>query len=88
MSVTRADQDDRFFNITTVRYGINSKSWNQVGVGDAYYGANRPIQSAHPGGAQVNMADGSVRFLDELLDLPTLYNLSNRADGKSISHEY
>jgi prepilin-type N-terminal cleavage/methylation domain-containing protein/prepilin-type processing-associated H-X9-DG protein len=88
MGVTRLDFDNRFFNITTVRYGVNSKAWNQVGVGDTFYGANRPIQSAHPGGAHVALADGSVRFLNEDLDLATFYNLCNRADGKTISTEY
>ena len=87
MAVTRVSQDDRFFNITTVRYPVNSKSWNQIGVGDQYYGANRPILSAHPGGAHVAMADGSVRFLNEDLQLETFYNLCNRADGKSNSND-
>ncbi len=76
--------DNRFFNGTTVRYAINDKNWNNVGVGSTYYGCNRPIQSAHPGGVNVVMVDGSVHFLDDSLDLKTLYNLSNRDDGHSI----
>ncbi len=77
--------DDRWFNSTTVRYAVNHKSWNSSGVGDEYYGCNRPIQSAHPGGAQAALADGSVRLLNQNLDLQTFYNLSNRDDGKTIS---
>ena len=73
--------DDRWFNSTTVRYPINHKNWNASGVGNKYYGCNRPIQSAHPGGASVAIADGSVRFLSESLDLQTLFDLCNRADG-------
>ncbi|MBN2294263.1 MAG: DUF1559 domain-containing protein [Pirellulales bacterium] len=39
---------------------------------------------AHPGGAQVAFADGSVRFLNEDLELQTFYNLSNRDDGQTL----
>jgi prepilin-type processing-associated H-X9-DG protein len=74
--------DKRFFNGTTVRYPINSIAWNQKGVGDQYYATNRPIQSAHTGGANVLLADGSVHFLAQGLDLQTLFNLSNRDDRK------
>jgi len=74
--------DERYFNGTTVRYPINSKSWNQVGVGEEYYACNRPIQSAHPGGANALLGDGSVHYLSQSLALQTLYNLSNRDDRK------
>jgi prepilin-type processing-associated H-X9-DG protein len=77
--------ENRYFNGTSVRYGINNKIWNQKGVGDEYYGANRPIQSAHPGGANVLLGDGSVRFLSQSLQLQTLYNLCNRDDGNMVS---
>ena len=48
--------DDRWVNTTTVRYGVNHRSWNSTGVGEEYYACNRPIQAAHPGGAQVDEA--------------------------------
>ncbi len=76
--------ENRWFNATTVRYAINERNWNLVGVGSTYYGQNRPIQSAHPGGAQVGLGDGSVRFVAQSLDLPTLYNLCNRDDGNVV----
>ncbi len=75
------NEDDRWFNTTTVRYPINHKAWNSTGVGDEFYGCNRPIQSAHPGGAMVVLGDGSVRFLSESLDLQTFFDLCNRNDG-------
>jgi prepilin-type N-terminal cleavage/methylation domain-containing protein/prepilin-type processing-associated H-X9-DG protein len=71
----------RNWNTTSVRYSINSKAWNQTGVGDAYYGCNRPIQSVHSGGANVALADGSVRFLAQEINLTLLYTLANRNDG-------
>ena len=78
------NEDDRWFNTTTVRYPINHKAWNSTGVGDQYYGCNRPLQSAHPGGAHVVLGDGSVRFLSESLDLQTLFDLCNRDDGNVL----
>lgn len=78
------DSDDRWFNTTTIRYGINYRIWNSPGIGDEYYGCNRPIQSAHPGGAHGLKVDGSVHFFNESIALQTLFNLCNRDDGKVI----
>jgi prepilin-type N-terminal cleavage/methylation domain-containing protein/prepilin-type processing-associated H-X9-DG protein len=39
------------------------------------------LKSAHPGGVHVAMADGSARFISENIDLTTLQNLADRADG-------
>ena len=71
---------DRNFNVTCV---INAP------LGDATYqaygvescGTNRPIISAHPGGSQVVMADGSVQFLSNSIDIFTVYDMANRSDG-------
>jgi prepilin-type N-terminal cleavage/methylation domain-containing protein/prepilin-type processing-associated H-X9-DG protein len=76
--------EDRWFNSTTVRYGIGHKDWGSPGVGVQYYGCNRPIQSAHPGGAHVAMGDGSVHFLAEGTDLQLFYSLCNRDDRNVI----
>lgn len=75
------DDWDRDYNITTIIHGINEKTWVNFGVA-GNCGPNRPIQSAHPGGAHVLLADGSVRLLDEQIDMPSWYNLVNRDDGK------
>ena len=42
------------------------------------------IWSDHPGGAQALFADGSVRFLDELLELAVLRAICTRAHGDSV----
>ena len=85
MGTTPSDAiDDRWFNTTTVRYPINHRAWNSTGVGEEYYACNRPIQSAHPGGAHVLLGDGSVHFLSESLALQTLFNLANRDDGNTL----
>jgi prepilin-type N-terminal cleavage/methylation domain-containing protein/prepilin-type processing-associated H-X9-DG protein len=44
--------------------------------------------SGHGGGANVVMADGSVRFLSDSLSLATLQALSTRAGGEVISEPY
>jgi prepilin-type processing-associated H-X9-DG protein len=43
-------------------------------------GANTPLNSAHPGGVNVALADGSVRFLADDMSLDTLGRLATRDD--------
>ncbi|MEA1951549.1 MAG: DUF1559 domain-containing protein [Planctomycetota bacterium] len=75
----------RPFNYTVVLHRINEKSWNATGIqGNYAFGANRPIQSAHPGGAQVVLCDGAVWFLQESMEIQTLYDLANRDDGNPM----
>jgi prepilin-type N-terminal cleavage/methylation domain-containing protein/prepilin-type processing-associated H-X9-DG protein len=77
------DDWDRDFNITTVIHGVNDKQWTNFGVA-GMCGPNRPIQSAHPGGAHILMTDGSVRLLDEQVNVEVWYNLVNRDDGNEL----
>ena len=74
---------DRDFNITCVINRLGDKSFGSEGVA-GNCGPNRAIQSSHPGGATVGMADGSVRFVGESIDIYTLYNLATRNDGKIL----
>ena len=76
--------DLRTWNVTTLRYAINNRTWENVGVGDTHYGQNKPLDSAHTGGVNAALCDGSVRFIRDSLDLPTLYNLGNRDDGNVV----
>ena len=75
---------ERHFNLTCVIHPIGETSFSALGVG-GNCGPNRPIMSAHSGGAQVLMADGSVQFLTQGLQIQTLYNLANRDDGNVVS---
>ncbi len=79
--------ENRNWNLTSVRYKINDKTWENKGVSEVYYGQNRPLQSAHTGGINAVFMDGGVRFLTDSLSLQTLYNLSNIDDGK-VSTDY
>lgn len=96
----------RVWNVTTLRYPINSrKALEQPGVvvdpapprpakegepappappypPEGYGpGHNHGIIAAHPGGANVLMADGTARFLNETMDLSVLLELATRDDG-------
>ena len=74
----------RIWQSSVVRYKVNEKRWSLKGIGDAC-GLNTPITASHSGGANVAMADGSVRFLSDGTDLQTLYNMSNRDDGNVVT---
>jgi hypothetical protein len=74
---------ERFFNLVTVRYPVGTKNYLLPGVNDNH-GVNNPLTSAHPGGAQIALTDGSVRFLPDTTDLQTLKALADRDDNLSI----
>jgi prepilin-type processing-associated H-X9-DG protein len=52
-------------------------------------GVNRPgvytLSSRHPGGANVLMCDGAVRFLKDSTSLPVVWSLGSRAQGEVLS---
>jgi hypothetical protein len=73
----------RLFNSTTLRYPPNSAQIGLPGVG-ANDGQNNGIYSAHPGGVQAGLVDGSVRFVSETTDMYTLRLLATRNDGQPI----
>jgi prepilin-type processing-associated H-X9-DG protein/prepilin-type N-terminal cleavage/methylation domain-containing protein len=73
----------RCYNTTTVMLPINAKRYVFQTHGEL--SCTRPIQSVHPGGANVLFADGHVAFLQESLPLQTLKNLANRNDGQLVN---
>ncbi len=73
----------RPFNLTAVRYAINSPNIPLPGVHNND-GPNNGIFSAHVGGAQILLSDGAVRFLSENTDLLTIKYLATRDDGAVI----
>ena len=75
------NSDMRSYVMTTIRDAPNPR-------GTASYmnnvQCNTPLTSAHPGGVQVGLADGSVRFLTDNVNLVTFKHLADRDDGNAI----
>jgi len=80
--------DARTFQMTTIRYQINQKRGWSENCGSqgvcSNMGTNIPLNSAHTGGVNSLMGDGSVRFLRDSTALPTLALLAMRNDGLVI----
>lgn len=83
-----ASGDNRMFNCMTLRYKINQKTgWtdNVGGLGVGWNtGVNSPLVSAHAGGVHGLRGDGSVVFLSENVDFPTLARLCCIDDGQVV----
>jgi prepilin-type N-terminal cleavage/methylation domain-containing protein/prepilin-type processing-associated H-X9-DG protein len=81
--------DARGQTFTTIRYRINSKTgWTlnapYVGVSPQRWnseGSNVPLVSAHSGGVNALLGDGSVRFFRDSTDLLVLARYATRDDG-------
>jgi prepilin-type N-terminal cleavage/methylation domain-containing protein/prepilin-type processing-associated H-X9-DG protein len=77
------------WNVTFPPRGINIWNYNNVvsplnnkrGRRATWYNP----ASLHPGGAQFTMADGSVQFISETIELSTLTWLSRMSDGNPVS---
>ena len=78
--------DNRIFNCLTVRYPVNFKTFDRTPAMGLLTngGTNKPIQSAHAGGAFVLMGDSSVKFLHEGIPVQILKDLSNINDRRSV----
>ena len=79
-----ADSSASSYNITTIRWAVGTKNTTAGGVAGSVGGdgcPNQGIAAAHPGGANVLLTDGSVRFLSNSLNLETLKRLATRDDG-------
>lgn len=72
----------RAFNLTTIHYPVNSANELQPGVGNND-GQNDGLYSAHPGGAQAVMVDGSVHFVTDETNMFVLRTLASRDDGEA-----
>ena len=86
--------DLRTMQMVTIRYRINQKTgWPDapgncggVGVCDNTP-SNAPLNSAHPGGVNALMGDGSVRFMRDSTTLQVLAQMAIRDDGVRITND-
>lgn len=70
--------------LSVIRWAINAPT-SVANSSNQCYMTNTVINSLHPGGIQVALGDGSVRFLSESLDMETLRRLGAGDDGMTIS---
>jgi hypothetical protein len=73
------NEDNRNISTSTVRYQVNERTGTQPGI--CNWGANSPIRSAHTGGANIGIMDGSVQFLSQSTAITILYALAECNDG-------
>ena len=76
-------------NITTLhpnwKIGATPNRTSHAYVGGGGEGpGNTPLNSAHTGGLQITLADGSVRFLSTNVDTGIAFNLADRRDGNVL----
>jgi len=79
---------DRAHNITIVRYLVNPdqrQTFTSSATDGVFYdGYNSPLRSAHPGGVQMLIGDGSTSYLAETTDIAIVAKLANRSDGEVL----
>ena len=80
---------ERQFNITTVRWEINRRGLgNSASNGtNENSGSNIPFNSAHTGGANMLMGDGTVRFMRDSTTLLILQQLSTKDGNEVVSNQ-
>lgn len=78
-------QGDWWLNVSIVRYPINYNGTGWVGTGfeNPWY-RHTVIRSDHPGGAQLAISDGSVRFVSETVDFTIFTRLCDRDDRQPL----
>jgi prepilin-type N-terminal cleavage/methylation domain-containing protein/prepilin-type processing-associated H-X9-DG protein len=72
--------DPRTANLTTVRYAF-SKDATLTLIRRGQCMNNSPLQSAHPSVANLVFVDGSVRAVDDSIDIAVLKAMADRDDG-------
>jgi prepilin-type N-terminal cleavage/methylation domain-containing protein/prepilin-type processing-associated H-X9-DG protein len=71
------------FNVTPNSKIPDCSPWGGVGTGYGFFAA----RSRHPGGVNVAMTDGSVKFIKDTIAYQTWYALSTRSVGEVLSSD-
>ena len=72
------------FNIITVRHRPNIGLYLTSKGMHVNKGPNNPLTSEHPGGINVLLADGSVHFVGDSIDLELFKGLATRKRGANL----
>jgi prepilin-type N-terminal cleavage/methylation domain-containing protein len=75
---------DPSWNITTLRYAVNSRDYELPGINNDR-GPNNPLVSPHPGGVHAATGDGAVRFVPDQTAVDVLKRLATRDDGDAMA---
>jgi prepilin-type N-terminal cleavage/methylation domain-containing protein/prepilin-type processing-associated H-X9-DG protein len=71
------------FNLTPNSKTPDCSAWGGVGTGIGFFSA----RSKHPGGVNVSMSDGSVRFIKDSINVKTWLSLATRNGGEIVSSD-
>jgi prepilin-type processing-associated H-X9-DG protein len=71
------------FNLTPNSKTPDCSAWGTYGTGIGFFAA----RSNHPGGVNVSMTDGSVRFIKDSVGIKTWYSLATRNGGEILSSD-
>lgn len=74
------------WNLTTIRYRPNDRTFGQPGIDDNG-GANNPLIAPHTSGVNVFFLDGAVQFISEEIDLALWKGMATRDDGAITASE-
>ena len=86
-TMTPANQAFFTTGVTTVKYQLNTKT-GTANSSSRPFETNTILNSAHAGGINTLLGDGSVRFISDTIPMATLLNLASRDDGTVISGDY
>jgi prepilin-type N-terminal cleavage/methylation domain-containing protein len=85
--MTTANQAFFTTGVTTVKYQLNTRT-GTANASSRPFETNTILNSAHAGGINALLGDGSVRFVADSIPMATLLNLSSRDDGVVISGDF
>jgi prepilin-type N-terminal cleavage/methylation domain-containing protein len=79
--------DGRHFNCTTVRFLINQVGFSNTAANghNNDVGTNFPINSGHPGGVIIALADGSNRFVANSTTAAVIHAMCTKSGGESLT---